>query len=154
MKEKPAYETSNTCSYFAIVLVGCATEVKTAAPNADLRAKALRAPKGMALVYFVRPTSVGKPFSTPIICDGKRLGSVCGWYFIYAYLKPGKHHLVSQRDNTTEMDAAFTAGKTYFIKVSMYPAVAKGAVKLALIDSKTGREKLQECTLSADNAAR
>ena len=29
----------------AIVLVGCATEVKTAAPNADLRAKALRVPK-------------------------------------------------------------------------------------------------------------
>ena len=138
----------------AVVMSGCATEVKTASPNADRRAKALKAPKGMALVYFVRPTSMGKPFSTPIICDGKRLGSVCGWYFIYAYLKPGKHHFVSKRDNTTYLDATFAAGKTYFIEVSMYTGLAKGFVGLGLIDSKTGREKLQECTLSADNAAR
>jgi hypothetical protein len=142
------------CIISALILAGYATEVKTASPNADQRAKALKPPKGIALVYFVRPTSLGKPFSTPVICDGKHLGSTCGWYFVYAYLNPGKHRIKSQRDNTTEIDVNFIANNTYFIEMSMYPGVAKGMVKLAQIDLKTGRARLQECTLSADNTAK
>jgi hypothetical protein len=138
----------------ALTMAGCATEVKTAAPNADKHAKALKPPKGMALVYFVRDTTVGKPFATPIWCDGRRLGSTCGWYFVYAYISPGKHHIKSQRDNTTEIDVAFAADKTYFIEMRIFSGIAKGTVKLEQIDLKSGREKLQQCTLSADNAAR
>jgi hypothetical protein len=142
------------CIVLVLILAGCATEVKTASPNADQRAKALKPPKGMALVYFVRPTSLGKPFATPVIVDGKHLGSTCGWYFVYAFINPGKHIIKSKRDNTTEITVNFSAKNTYFIEMSMYPGIAKGMVKLAQIDAKTGRARLQECTLSADNAAR
>jgi hypothetical protein len=142
------------CVISALILAGCATEVKTASSSADQRAKALKPPKGMALVYFVRDTTVGKPFATPVWCDGKRLGSTCGWYYVYAYINPGKHRIKSERDNTTEIDVAFSADKTYFIEMRIFSGFAKGTVKLEQIDSKSGREKLQQCTLSADNAAK
>jgi hypothetical protein len=142
------------CIISALILAGCATEVKTAAPDADKRAKALKPPKGMALVYFVRDTTVGKPFATPIWCDGRRLGSTCGWYYVYAYISPGKHRIKSQRDNTTEIDVVFAANKTYFIEMRIFSGIAKGMVKLEQIDPKSGREKLMQCSLSADNAAR
>jgi hypothetical protein len=142
------------CIISALILAGCATEVKTASSSADQRAKALKPPKGMALVYFVRDTTVGKPFATPVWCDGKRLGSTCGWYYIYAFISPGKHRIKSERDNTTEIDVAFAADKTYFIEMRIFSGFAKGTVKLEQIDSKSGREKLQQCSLSADNTAR
>ncbi len=138
----------------AIFLAGCATEVKTASSSADQRAKALKPPKGMALVYFVRDTTVGKPFATPIWCDGRRLGSTCGWYYVYAYITPGKHRIKSQRDNTTEIDVKFAANKIYYIEMRIFSGFAKGTVKLEQVDSESGREKLMQCTLSADNAAR
>jgi hypothetical protein len=142
------------CIISALILAGCATEVKTAALNADKRAKALKPPKGLALVYFVRDTTVGKPFATPVWCDGKRLGSTCGWYYVYAYISQGKHRIKSERDNTTEIDVTFAADKTYFIEMRIFSGIAKGMVKLEQIDAKSGREKLQQCSLSADNAAR
>jgi hypothetical protein len=142
------------CIILALTLAGCATEVKTASSSADQRAKALKPPKGMALVYFVRDTTVGKPFATPIWCDGRKLGSTCGWYFVYAYISPGKHRIKSERDNTTEIDVAFAADKTYFIEMRIFSGIAKGTVKLEQIDSKSGREKLLQCTLSADNTAK
>jgi len=128
-------------------------QVNTASPEMDAKAKALVPPKGKSLVYIVRPTFLGKPFSHDITCDKVRIGSTCGGYYIFTVINPGKHIFTSKCDNTSEFELMTDAGKTYYLEESVYPGVLKGIVKLSEADQTAGKKKLGECKLSGDNTA-
>jgi len=132
-------------------LTGCVQmQVNTAPDNADAKAKALTPVKGKALIYIIRPTMLGKPFAHEITMDGKKIGSTCGYYYIYTFASPGKHKLTATGDYTGELDLTVEAGKTYYIEHKVFPALWKGGASLALINGTDGKKKLGECKLSAD----
>jgi len=137
----------------ALLLSGCAMQLQTAAPEKDARAKSLAAPQDKALVYFVRPGIVGKPFAYDVICDNVKIGGTCGGYFAYAFLTAGKHVCTTRADNTATLELDLSPGKTYYVEQPVSPGLIKGFIDLKLLDAAEGKQKLSECTLSADNAA-
>ncbi len=66
-------------------------------------------------------------------------------------IKPGKHHIETSRDNTSELDITLKSGQTYYIEQKMYPGIMKGIIKLEVLKAEEGRKKLSECSLSSDN---
>lgn len=136
------------------LFTGCVQmQVNPAADDADAKAKSLAAPKGKALVYIIRPTMLGKPFAHEITMDGKKIGSTCGYYYIYAFASPGKHKFTAKGDNTGELDLSTDSGKTYYVQQKVYPLVWKGGVSLAVVNEAEGKKFLSECRLSGDTLA-
>jgi hypothetical protein len=131
-----------------LMAVGCAS-LNTMPPDVDAKVKALQPPAGKALVYVVRPTSLGKPFEGTITANGEYIGTTQGTLYVYAVLDPGEYKFkASGQDNESEIDVTLEAGKTCYIYQSVYPAVFKGAVRLSVVDEKEGRQALGECVLS------
>jgi hypothetical protein len=136
-----------TITLLMAVAVGCSS-VGVMPPAVDSQVKAMQPPAGKALVYVVRPTLLGKPFDGTITADGTYVGTTRGKVFVYALLLPGTYKFkVTGHDNSSEIKASLEAGKTYFIKEEVFPGLFRGFAKLALLDDKSGREALQECSL-------
>lgn len=136
------------------LITGCVSmQVSPADDAADAKAKALTVPKGKALVYIVRPTSIGKPFAHEITLDGKRIGSTCGYYYIYVFVSPGKHKFTASGDYSGDVELTVEAGKIYFIQQRVQAGVWKGGSALAVVSETEGRKYLSECRLSSDYLA-
>ena len=134
------------------LFTGCVSmQVSTADDAADARAKALTAPKGKALVYILRPTNIGKPFAHEITLDGKKIGSTCGYYYVYVFVSPGKHKFTASGDYSGDVELTVEGGKTYYIQQRVQPGVWKGGSALAVVNETEGKKFLAECKLSADN---
>lgn len=139
---------------FVSLLIGCVQmQVSTAADDADAKAKALSAPKGKALLYIIRPTNIGKPFAHEITLDGKKIGSTCGYYYVYTIVAPGKHKLTATGDFTGKLEITTESGKIYYIQQKVLPGVWKGGASLSVVSETEGRKILSECKLSGDNTA-
>jgi len=137
----------------ALLLSGCAMQLQTATPEKDALAKALVAPPDKALVFFVRPGFIGKPFAYDVLCDNVKVGGTCGGFFIYSLMSAGKHICTTKADNTATLELIVEAGKTYYVEQPVSPGLLKGVIDLQLLEPTEGKKKLSECTLSADNAA-
>ena len=138
---------------FMVLLASCANQVKTASSDRNVKAKSLMPPKDKALIFVMRPTILGKPFAHEISLDGKKIGSTCGYYYVYTFASPGKHKLTASADNTGELEITVEGGKIYYVEQSVYPMVWKGGVSLSLCGQADCKKKLDECELSDDNLA-
>ena len=134
----------------SIMAVGCATygNVKKMPAEVDAKVKSMQPPSGKALVYVVRPTSLGKPFGGDITANGEFIGTTQGTMYVYAVMTPGEYKFkVTGHDNESEIVVNLEADKTYYIYQSVYPAVFRGATSLELVDKEEGRKALEECSL-------
>jgi hypothetical protein len=135
-------------------LTGCVQmQVKPAGDDLDAKAKALTPAKGKALVYIIRPTMLGKPFAHEVTMDKQKIGSTCGYYYVYTNASPGKRMFTVKGDNTSELEITAEAGKTYYVEQKVYPMVWKGGVSMSLVDQTEGKKILGQCKLSGDNLA-
>jgi hypothetical protein len=152
----PAIQTLNrtavalVSTLMLIMAAGCSTFNKVGKMPADVDStvKSLQPPAGKSLVYVVRPTLLGKPFGGEITANGEYVGTTQGHIYVYAVLTPGDYKFkVTGHDNESELEVNLEAGKTYFIKESVFPGMFKGFTKLSLLDNDEGRQALQECSL-------
>ena len=147
MKTKLNYLTTIIATLALFLLVGC-TSVGKMPPEVDSQVKAMQPPVGKALVYVVRPTSLGKPFNGTITANGTYVGTTRGGMFVYAILPPGECKFkVTGHDNSSSIKTTLEADKTYFIKEEVFPGVIRGFAKLVLLDNDSGRKDLQHCSL-------
>jgi hypothetical protein len=136
-----------------MLLTGCSA-VQKASTEADAEAKTLSTPAEKALVYIVRPNFLGTAIRFNVKIDDIYVGTTGGGRFIYTYQNPGSHVITSKSENTAKLDIELSAGQTYYIEQIPRMGIIMARNKLVLLDEATGREKLNQCTLSADNVAK
>ncbi len=139
----------NTFLGAMLALTACST-AKIEDPVEDQRLRTQAPPEGMALVYFVRPSSLGAAIKMGVTCDGTAIGSTHGKRYIFSSVKPGKRVFVSSAENKDELVLVVEAGKTYFIEQQVKMGIIAARNRLERLEEAAGRQKLAKCKLSGD----
>jgi hypothetical protein len=132
---------------FAVMLSACSSTKKMSVPDP---LKSLDAPEGKALLYIVRPNYVGAAINFKVSIDGEYIGLTKGKNYIYTYVAPGKHTILSKAENKEELDLLFEEGQTYYIEQVPKMGMIKARNKLIKLNVDEGVEKLNKCRLTKD----
>ena len=116
----------------------------------DNDAKNLAPIEGKAIVYIVRPSSMGSLVRIGVECDKEGLGSTKAKQYIYAILDPGARTFTAYTENHTSLDLTLEAGKIYFIQQKIKMGLVVARVGLELMNESDGRKALNDCKLSSD----
>jgi hypothetical protein len=132
----------------AALLAGCAT-VPKAAPDADLAAKQFPAPTpGHAAVYVYRNELLGSAVRMTVLLNGQHVGDTASRSFLWFWVAPGKHQLLSMPGSATlELDAK--PGASYFVWQEVKMGAWSPGSRLHLVDEATGKAGVSECSLAA-----
>lgn len=104
------------------VLAGCATLPSADQMKADVANYTLpQLPKsGKAIVYVVRPSSVGTLIRFNVFVDDKKpeseMGYTRGSQYIYFNVEPGKHTILSKAENWAQVEINAKAGDIFYIQ--------------------------------------
>ena len=98
-----------------------------------------------ALVYVVRPTSIGFAIKSFFLCDDEILGINRGSSYFFAYLDPGKHVLWSKSENVDALELDVEGGKTYYIQQHVRMGGFRARTKLEVLDETEGKEAVSKC---------
>jgi len=119
-------------------------------PVTDSVAKNLTPVEGKAIVYILRPSSMGTLIKIKIECNDRRIGSTKGKQYIYTMLDPGRHTFVSKSENRASLDVTLEAGKIYYIRQLVKMGALYARTGLELMDESNGKKALYSCKLSSD----
>ena len=106
----------------AISITGCATLPSPEKMRAEVASYTLpQLPKeGQAIVYVVRPSTLGGLIRFNVFVDDKEPESEMGYtrssQYIYFNLKPGEHQIMSKAENWAETNVNVKAGDIIFIQ--------------------------------------
>ncbi len=98
-----------------------------------------------ALVYVVRPTSMGFAIKSFFLCDDEILGINRGSSYFFVQVDPGKHVFWSRSENVDAMELQVEGGHTYYIQQHVKMGGFRARTKLDLLDEATGKEALSDC---------
>jgi hypothetical protein len=119
----------------------------------DQAAKTLQPADGKALVYILRPATLGLVVRMFLNCDSVHIGSTMAHNFVYVMLEPGTHTLMSTSENHSTLEITVEAGKVYYIKQEVKMGIAIAETGLKLVDETEGQKYLKKCRLAKDNVA-
>ena len=100
---------------------------------------------GKALVYVVRPTSVGFGVKSFFFVDDAVAGINKGssWFSVQA--DPGKRLFWSKSENVDALELEVEAGKTYYIQQHVQIGGFTARTKLEVLDDAEGKSALAQC---------
>lgn len=98
-----------------------------------------------ALVYVLRPTSIGFAIKSFFLCDDEILGINKGSSYFFAHVAPGKHVFWSKSENVDALELEVEAGKTYYIQQHVRMGGFRARTKLEVLDETEGRKALEKC---------
>ncbi len=102
-------------------------------------------PSDRALVYVVRPTSMGFAIKSFFLCDDEILGINKGSSYFFAHVEPGKHVFWSKSENVDALELEVEAGKTYYIQQHVRMGGFRARTKIEVLDEAAGRKALEKC---------
>ncbi len=137
--------------FFLFLIMGCSGS-KKAAENA-VPVVLVSPPSDKAVVYVLRPVFVGALLNFKFEVDGVLIGKTKGKQYIYTFVDPGNHTLVSIAENKSELPVVLEAGKTYFFEQEVKMGILKARNKLVRLDKIDAKIKLQKCKLPKDFVA-
>jgi len=108
-------------------------------PSGEVRAD-------QALVYVVRPTSMGFAIKSWFLCDDQVLGVNKGSSYFFAHVAPGTHVFWSKSENVDALELEVEAGKTYYLQQHVRVGGWKARTQLELLDEAEGQQRLAKCT--------
>lgn len=98
-----------------------------------------------ALVYFLRPSMLGKAVKTWAFVDDQVVGATKGKTCTFGHVSPGTHVFWAKAENVSAVEMEVAAGKTYYLKQAARMGGLKARVKLIPLDEGEGRETLGKC---------
>lgn len=98
-----------------------------------------------ALLYVVRPTSIGFAIKSFFFMDDEILGINRGSSYFFAQVPPGKHRFWSKSENVDALELDVAAGKTYFMQQHLRLGAFRAGTKLEVLSDEEGRKALAEC---------
>ena len=133
--------------FVCTILFSCAGTLPKADMALDQRAKAMTVPEDKALVYVIRPSSLGFAVGMHFFCDNKKVGTTTGQRYFYMLLDPGRHQFMSKAENKSEQILNLKAGRTYYLEQQVKMGFLKARNNLELLSGQEGKEKLMKCHL-------
>ena len=114
-------------SFLAIAVVALTITGCTSLPSPDKMKEAVTGyelpylpPEGKAAVYVVRPSSLGGLIRFNVFVNDKEAESEMGYtrssQYIYFFLEPGDHQILSKAENWAEANITVAAGDIIFIQ--------------------------------------
>lgn len=98
-----------------------------------------------ALLYVVRPTSIGYAIKSFFFIDDTIVGVNRGSSYFYIDVTPGKHVLWSKSENTDALEATFEAGGTYYVQQQVQMGGFRARTKLLMLGDEEGKAALAKC---------
>jgi Protein of unknown function (DUF2846) len=98
-----------------------------------------------ALVYVVRPTSMGMAIKSFFFCDDDILGINKGSSYFFAQVDPGKHVFWSKSENVDALELEVEAGRTYYLQQHVRMGAFKARTKLEVLGEGEGKAALDKC---------
>lgn len=92
------------------------------------------APADKAVVYFVRPSSLGFAINFSYFDSTRLIGKFNGPAYIRYTCDPGQHLFWARSENRDFVEAELEAGKIYFIEAIVNMGAMKAAVNLEPVD--------------------
>ncbi|BDD05520.1 hypothetical protein [Aureibacter tunicatorum] len=99
------------------------------------------APKGKAVVYFVRSSSLGSAINFTYFDSTKVIGRFNGPKYLRYECQPGKHLFWVRSENKDYIKADLESGKIYVIDVVPQMGAIKASVRLIPVNSEDYRMK-------------
>lgn len=109
------------------------------------------APADKAVVYFVRPSSLGFAINFSYFDSAQLIGKFNGPAYIRYVCNPGKHVFWARSENRDFVEAEVQAGKIYFIEAIVNMGAIKAAVNLDPIDPSDEKRMKKVFKLLAKN---
>jgi hypothetical protein len=98
-----------------------------------------------ALLYVVRPTSIGYAIKSFFFVDNTIIGINRGSSYFFTSVTPGKHVLWSKSENVDALEVTLEAGKIYYLQQQVQMGGFRARTKLKLLDDAEGPEALAKC---------
>jgi hypothetical protein len=97
-----------------------------------------------ATVYIYRPGKfVGKSLEPSVFLDEQKLLDMDNARYLALKLEPGRHILRSNEKNS-EIDQAWDAAKTYYVKITIAPGMMKGHGQMGMVTEKLAVSEMQK----------
>jgi len=106
-----------------------------------------------ALVYVIRPSTMGAAIKTWAFSDEELIGVTRGRGYAFANVPPGERLVWSKAENTFALTVNLEAGKTYYFKQQIMPGIGKARAKLVPIDEATAAKLIRKCGWAEPNDA-
>ena len=130
---------------FVMLFTACAslpTPEKMRAEIADFQLPALPE-DGKAMIYVVRPDSLGGLIRFNVFVDDKEpeseMGYTRGSQYIYFNVLPGDHQILSKAENWAEVNLTAQPGDILFIQQSASPGILFARNNVAKIEGYQGK---------------
>jgi hypothetical protein len=101
---------------------------------------------GQALLYVVRPTSIGFAIKSFFFVDDTIRGINRGSSYFFVDVPPGKHILWSKSENVDALELQFESGKTYYVQQKVQMGWGRARTKLEVLSEADGKEALGKCS--------
>lgn len=98
-----------------------------------------------ALLYVVRPTSMGYAIKSFFFVDDEIVGINRGSSYFFLHVSPGKHTLWSKSENVDALELQMEAGKTYYVRQLVQMGGFRARTKLDVLPDSEGQEALSKC---------
>jgi hypothetical protein len=98
-----------------------------------------------ALIYVVRPTSLGAAIKSFFFSDKEILGINRGNSYFFAPVAPGRHVFWSKSENVDALELDVQAGGTYYIQQHVQMGGFRARTRLEVLDEARGKEALAKC---------
>jgi hypothetical protein len=135
-------------SLLIVGLVGCAS-VPMGDPKQDAALKEFSSKSGVAGIYVYRNESFGGAVTMSVDIDGRVLGKTASNTFLYKEVKPGKHTVTSEAENSDSLVVNAVAGKLYYIWQEVKMGLLSARSKLHLVGAEEGKKGVLETNLAA-----
>ena len=101
---------------------------------------------GQALLYVMRPTSMGYAIKSFFFVDDTIVGINRGSSYFFVDVAPGKHVFWSKSENTDALEMTVEAGKTYYLQQQVQMGGFRARTKLKALNDEEGRATLAKCS--------
>jgi hypothetical protein len=98
-----------------------------------------------ALVYVVRPTSMGFAIKSFFFCDDAIEGINRGSSYFFFHAAPGRRLFWSKSENVDALEQEVEGGKTYYLQQHVRIGGFRARTKLEVLDAAAGEKALAEC---------
>ena len=106
---------------------------------------------GKAIVYVVRPTSVGGLIRFNVFVDDKEpqseMGYTRGSQYIYFNLTPGDHQILSKAENWAEVNVSAKSGDIIFIQQDANMGIIMARNSIFKLEDYVGKYHVKNLTL-------
>lgn len=137
----------------AVELTGCATlpspeVMKTATQGFTLP---VQPKEGKAIIYVVRPSSLGALIRFNVFVDDKEDASEVGYtrgaQYIYFNVDPGTHHIFSKAENWAQLDVEVKSGDVVYLQQDPAMGILIARNDLLRIEDVPGKYHVKNLSL-------